>query len=191
MSDAATNHHVRTVGLAGLLRQGLPPDPHAAEREQEAALELAYTSGLRDGEAAAFAALTDARAQQLAEHAAAIAAARDAQQFLAETIAENLAALAIQVARAVISAEPLLRLETLQSLISEALAAAPAEGGGIVFVTPSELSAAQDAIPPGWASVADPDLAPGTARAALGPSAFTASLDRRLSQLATRMAEAD
>lgn len=182
---------MRAVGLAGLLRKGSPPDPQAAEREREAALELAYAQGLRDGEAAQLTAFTSAGEEQAAQHAAAIAAAFAAQQSLAETMAESLAELAIQVARAVIAAEPLVRPETLRSLIAEALAAAPAESGGIVLVAPNSEAASRSALPPGWTCVADPRIAAGTARAMLGPSAFTASLERRLCQLATRMTEGD
>lgn len=189
MSERARPAAMQSVGVAGLLRLHQPPDPALLQQRQEQAVADAFAQGYHAGEAAA-ACAADARQQsQMAQQAGALAAATATQETMLQAVAESLVELGLAIARAAIAAEPLARPETLRSLVAEALAAAPAEATGTVAIASAALPA--EAIPAGWMVVVDPALPVGTVRATVGAASFTASFDRRLSQLSALLHEVD
>ncbi len=162
----------------------------------QAALAAREAQGFAAGHAAAVAELTaeltavrdaaDAalRAEHAGELAEARATVRCAMAALDAALAESLAELAVDLCRAVLAAEPAVAPETLRSLVAEALAALPEGALGVVSVAPDALGAAEGLLPPGWRVRADASLVAGVLRAEIDAATVTASLDRRLVQLA-------
>lgn len=154
------------------------PDLLAAER----------AIGRAEGEAAAQAMLAAeleaARSGHAAQLQAAMAAARTAQDELATVLTDALADLLIAGWRAILATAPEIPPATIRDLVAEALAAAPAEGGGKLLVHPDMLESVRDAAPVGWGLHADATLDPGGVRAEVDASAYATSLARRVERLA-------
>lgn len=174
--------------------------PAAAPQGQPAGKREALAAAFARGEAAARAEAAQALAAQAAAHdralkaverraaaaeAALRAASEHALQALEDAYLESLAPLAVAIARAVLAAEPALGTATLQSLLGEALSALPRGAAGTLFLAPGT---AHPALPHGWGIIEDPAIAPGTLRAQVDATVVTASLERRLAQLAGDLA---
>jgi flagellar biosynthesis/type III secretory pathway protein FliH len=168
------------IRLLGLVPP--PPPPPAEDPAQW------FAEGFAAGEAAAEARLAElmaGRAADLALQAEATAAAADA--LLAAT-GEALADAGLALAGAVLGAEPAVPSAALQSLVTEALAAAPAGGQGVLHVPAGRSGDLAATLPEGWDIREDAALAPGAVRAEIGPTAILASLEARLRDLGRRLA---
>ena len=186
---------IRAIRVSDLLRQG-PATGNDGAARAAARIEAAFAAGAAEARSQAETArLSQEAAQQRrieqleSEHRAALEMAKSLfDQAIAElekACAESLASLAITIARAILATEPHVGSATLASLLGEALGALPESASGTIAVPPN---AAPASIPAGWRLTEDPALAPGTLRARVDASTVTASLERRLAQLADRLA---
>jgi flagellar biosynthesis/type III secretory pathway protein FliH len=187
MSERATR--VRAVPLSRLFVQAEPEGPppedlRADELEAACAAVRAEVEGqLLPRIEQLQADLSAERAARTAEGAERARIADAALAALQQTLSDAVAGLALAVAGQVLAAEPQLGAQTLAALVAQALAQAPEGDSGTVRLHPLHVSAAPSP-PPGWRLLADPELAPGTVIAEVGPCLSLASIDLRLAQAA-------
>lgn len=188
MSEPGASRHVRHVGLAALF--GLAPPSAPAARGAPPLPDLLLTErsiGRAEGEAAAAHRLeSEWRARETAlladiEQARLLAAAL--QEELAATMARDFTRLLLAALDSVLAAAAGLSAETVESLVAEALSAAPAEAEARLFVHPDMADAALPMLPHGWTLATDPQLSPGAVRAECDGARFAASLARRVARL--------
>ncbi|WP_448586539.1 FliH/SctL family protein [Thermaurantiacus sp.] len=164
------------LGLAEPPSSPPPPDPEAI-----------FAAGHAEGRAAAEAEAATRIAALEADHARALAAAEARAEALLAAAAEELAHLALAVARTVLGAEPSPRADVLARLLADLLAAVPSEARAELFAHPDALAALAPHVPEAWVLRGDPSLSPHALRAELAEGAVRASLDRRLAQLASAL----
>jgi len=182
---------MRSVGIGALFGLGAaeapPPGPGLPDL-----LASERARGRAEGEAAAAGILaverTEAEERHRQQMSAATAAARAAHDELARAISGDFARLLVDALAAILATQPPLDVRTVQSLVAEALTAAPADGAGRLWVHPEMLDAARPMVPEGWRLAPDPALAWGSVRAEVDESLFSASLARRLQQIGVLLA---
>lgn len=187
MSDLRASPEIRSVGLAALFglapslstARGVPPLPNLLLTER--------SIGRAEGEAAAAHRLeSEWQAREtalLAEIEQARLLAVALQEALATTMARDFTQLLLAALDSVLAAAAGLKTETVESLVAEALSAAPAESASRLVVHPDMADAARPMLPHGWTLATDPELSPGAVRAECDGARFAASLARRASRL--------
>jgi flagellar biosynthesis/type III secretory pathway protein FliH len=164
--------------LLGLRVAEPPPPPD---------LDAIFAAGRAEGHAAAREEAEARIAALEAAHARALAAQEAAAAALIEATARELAHLGLAIARAALAAEPAARPDALAQRMAELLAAVPAEATATLRAHPEALAALAPLVPAGWALKGDPTLGATSVVADLADGAVRASLERRLSGVASEL----
>jgi flagellar assembly protein FliH len=176
MSEVAA----RAVPLRSLF--GIPmPAPPEPPPDIDLIRAEGFAAGLAEGRREAAGQLAD----MADHHAAALLAAEASAAALLDAVGDDLAGLALAIARQVLAAEPAIGQETVSALVREVLAAVPGEAGGRLLL--GSGMPLPDGLPAGWEVETDARLPAGEVQAHLPPRAMHAALGRRLDRLAEAM----
>jgi flagellar biosynthesis/type III secretory pathway protein FliH len=183
------------LALLGSRPAGRDPSAKARDREKAAAamsarVEAAVTEAVEKAVMA-----RDAHWQQLlrAREAALSAEVRAAEaraEALVAAAAQTLAELMLAGLKALHGTDQPAGAELLDSLAEEAIAALSDHGSGTLRMAPTDLAHADPTLPEGWTLVADASVPAGEVHATVGATQAIATLEHRLTMLATMLRSA-